>query len=268
MPEPTPAIDPATGKPVVPPPEPQKVSITVDELTSLKSAAAKLDVFEKMGPSFGAPAPAPAAPAGPSLADQVKDIDTKIESLDAKIDEAASNQKPISKLLRQRDDLNAKRIRLQIQHEDINPRMSAGIQTLNDLTSEIVKGQMPYLDIVKKEYDSFLNNIPEESRASLQARQMAYNLACGQNMDKIIAAKKEEFLREATPNPATPQTSSGRGKDTSGADIPEPKDILGEGAMQALKEKGQTADDYYRRLGYAGYTDWWEKTGKEYFATT
>ena len=36
--------------------------------------------------------------------------------------------------------------------------------------------------------------------------------------------------------------------------------------MQALKEKGQTVDDYYRGMGrgYTGYEDWYNKVGKKY----
>jgi hypothetical protein len=264
---PDPAIDPETGKPTEP--TPQQMTVTIEELTDLKAKAAKLDVFEKLGPNLGAHQvpQAPAAPAGPTLSDQVKDIDTQVSALDAKIDEAVLEQKPVSKLMRQRDELNAKRIRLQIQHEDINPRLSAGMQTLNDLTSEIVKGQMPYIDIVRDDYEANLNSIPVDSRASLQARQMAYQMAIGKNMSKVLEAEKEKILREAAPTQTTPATTTGRGKDSKGNQIPEPKELLGEGAIMALKEKGQSVDDYYKNMGYDSYADWYEKTGRDYFGS-
>jgi len=35
--------------------------------------------------------------------------------------------------------------------------------------------------------------------------------------------------------------------------------------MRALRVKNQTVDQYYTGLGYKGWKDYWEKTGKEYF---
>lgn len=249
MPDPNPNIDPTTGEPITLKPDQTLVTIPKDEWDTLK---AKLDVFDKLGPALTArqePA-APAAPAGPSLADQVSGLDKEIDTIDDQIDSAIQNQQSIKALARKRDSLSAKRLRLQIQHEDIQPVISSGINTIDQLSAEITRGKMPHYELVKTEMDQILKGLPAEQRMSPQVRQLAYETAVGKNMDKILTAEREKVLRE-TEAQAALDPAHGR-KPTGAEDVPKAKDVLGPGGIAAIREKGETIDGHFQRRGYKG----------------
>ena len=263
-----PIIDPATGKPKEKgngdPPPGDFVQISTDEWATVK---ARLDTFEKMGFNVQPPqAATPPAPSGPSFDDQVKTLDSGIEAFDVQIDKAVEEGKPMTALLRERDKLTQQRIRLQIKHEDIDPAFSQGIDTINQLSETVTRAQMPHLDLVKQDYEAALNSMPADQRMNPKIRQGAYNIAVGQNVAKIIDAENEKKLRKQNepdpPPPGSNSRSSGGDQDT----VPKPEDVLSRDTMRALNLKGQTADDYYKTLGYKNWDDYWTKTGKEYFA--
>ncbi len=262
-PELEPTIDPATGKPKVGDNEDKLVQIPAEEWGNIKG---RLDTFEKMGFNVQPPqAATPPAPSGPSFDDQIKTLDSGIEAFDVQIDAAVKEGNPMSALLRERDKLTQQRIRLQIKHEDIDPAFSQGIDTINQLSETVTKAQMPHLDLVKQDYEAALNSMPADQRMNPKIRQAAYNIAVGQNVTKIIDAENEKKLRkQADPDPPAPGSSSrssGNDQDT----VPKPEDVLSRDTMRALNLKGQTADDYYKTLGYKDFGEYWVKTGKEYF---
>jgi hypothetical protein len=259
---PEPIIDPETGKPKeggTNNPEPKKIEVDEADWAKLN---ARLDVFEKMYTPQGTPQKQQASQ-GPSLSDQVAKIDADIDALDDQIDDAVQNQKPIKSLTRKRDELNAKRLRLQIQTEDIAPLRDVGLSTMGELTGQFARTNMPHLEIVKDDYQKFLSQMTPDQRVLPKAYEMAYNYAVGQNVDKILEKQKEVVLREATTQSALDATNSTRYMDKEGKEIPKPEDLLGPGAMAALKEKGQSVDQYYKTLGYEGWSDYYQKN-KEY----
>ena len=267
-----PKIDPITGKPVDGNGEgggdAPKVEIPVAELENLKG---RLDAFEKMGAGgqFGQPAqPAPAAPAqpaGPTVADQVKEIDDQIAALNTQIDEATTNAKPVSALLGQRDELNLKKTRILV-NEDIAPALATGVQTIEQLSERVTSGDMPHLSLVKEDFDAALQNLTPEQRMNPEVRKQVYNLAVGQNMDKIVAAKEEEILRKASEQQTSePPGGNARTTNAGSATTPKPEDVLSRGALTAISAVGKTPDEYYKSRGYEGWSDFWEKRGKEYF---
>ena len=259
-----PVIDPKTGKPTEPPatPAPDMVQIPATEWNGIKQ---RLDAFERGGMRFNQPAPAP-IPQGPSFVDQIRTIDQQIEGLNTKIDEAVTNNKPVSRLLNERDQLAHKRTRMQIKYEDIDPAMNAGIQTIDQLTDAVTRGSMKHLDLVKDDFDSALNNLTPEQRMNPKMREAAYQIACGKNMDKIMAAQREEILRDAAAAPNnSPPNSNSRSADAQPAGVPQPKDVLSKDSMNAIKSKGISVDQYYQKLGYSNWADFWEKRGKGYF---
>lgn len=269
---PDPIIDPKTGQtrvdqqggaPPDPNAQPQMVTIDANEWNNMKT---RLDSFERgfqAGKQVQPPAQ-PVQPSGPSFSDQIAEIDTQINALNTKIDEAVQNGKPVSKLMTDRDVLAHKRTRMQIKHEDIDPAFAAGVQTIDQLSDEITRGQMPHLSIseVKQEYDKALSNLTPEQKMNPQMRQMAYRMAVGkpENMQKIMDIQKEEILRSASQPPDDPPPSNSR---TSGAGdqgvIPKPENFLSKAALDAISYKGITVDEYFRRMGHEGYEDWYRK---------
>lgn len=262
-----PIIDPITGKPKeggnnAPPGNGQFV-ISAEDWGNIKG---RLDTFEKMGYGSQQHAPTPAAPAGPTFNDRIKDLDTDIEALSGKIDEAVANGKPVSALLNARDKLTSSRLRLQIKHEDIDPAFAQGIETIDQLSDTVTRAQMPHIDLVRKDYDAALSSLPPEQRMNPKMRQAAYNIAVGQNVSAIISAENEKNLRKSAdgdpPAPGDNSRSSGGGdKDI----VPKPEDVLSRDTIKALRSKGQSADDYYKSMGYKDWPDYWTKTGKAYF---
>lgn len=264
-----PTIDPATGKPT----EGADVktspsTVSVEEFNQLKG---KLDAFEKgFGGQFGQQqqaAPTPSAPSGPSFDDQISNLDNQIKAFDAQIDEAVADGKPVSSLFRKRDTLTSEKTRLTVKYQDLDPALSQGIQAIDYLTDKVTRNDMPHLDVVKDSFETNLRDLPANQRMNPQVRQAAYKIAVGENIDKILEAKKEEVLRSAAAEPAGDVSGeNGRGKGAGGKDdIPTPQEVLGTEAMQALKTKGITVDEYYKKLGYEDWSDFYEKKGKGFF---
>jgi hypothetical protein len=258
---PNPVIDPGTGKPTEP--EVAKVEINADEWRKAQDAMAKLDVFERMNYN-PTQTPAPSKPSGPTLADQLADFESRIDTLDDQIDAASSEGQPTKALRKQRDALAAEKIRLQIRHEDIAPIREIGLNTMSQLTGELSRQKMPHFELVKDDFNKLINSLPPEQRVSSEVHKWAYDTAVGQNFDKLVAAEREKILRETATQAAVDTTNASRYTGKDGKEIPKPEDVLGSGAIHALREKGQSVDDYYRSLGYSGWADHYEKNIEYY----
>ena len=164
-------IDPATGKPKEPTaqtnepkvnPETGKLEIDPVEFAKLTT---KLDVFERA--NLGTPQPVQPNPQptqqGPTLAERVSEIDKELDKIDDAIDEAIQNQRSVKELNRKRDALTSKRITLQIEHEQINPLRNFGIEVMTQHTSELSKGKMPHIDLVRDDFDNILRGLDQKS---------------------------------------------------------------------------------------------------------
>lgn len=256
------SVDPATGKPIVNDAAnpPKVIQLTEDEWTKMNQ---RLDAFERT--SFNAnnrPPQPPAAPPGPTVADQLSTIDADLAKLDEQIDSQIEVGKGVSKLMRQRDTLNAKRLRLQIKSEDIDPALSEGVRTIDYLSAEISRGKMPHYDVVKDDMESALANMPASQRMNPEVRQMAYNMAVGQNIDKIADIQKEQILRESADSLAagTPPGNNGRNGQRGGEDIPKAEEFLSQTSLDAISSAGKTPDEYFRRQGFEdGFAGWYKK---------
>jgi len=264
MPEQKPVIDPTTGKPVEPPAnDPPMLSVPAEEWGAIKG---KLDTFEKMGARFDQPPPvAPAAPAGPTFSDQVKEIDGQIGVLNTQIDEAIKGGQGVSALLTERDTLTHKRTRMQIKHEDIDPAMALGVETIDQLSAELARGKMKHYDLVKDDVEDALKGLPAEQRMNPQMRQAAYDIAVGKNIDKILEAQKEELLRKPTDGEGGGEPPASKVRGAGDDTLPKPEDILSRQAIAAIRAKGVTVDEYYKKLGHPeGWKGHFEKHKSHY----
>lgn len=263
MPEPT--IDPMTGKPKIEPPPtaPPPNYVPQSDFDALRQ---RLDVFEQVGLQQQQ-RDVYSPPAGPSFDDQIADFDKKLEALDTQIDKAVEDGNAVSRLLRERDKINSARVRLEVNRE-FDPKFAAGVETIDFLAGEVTRRKMPHYDIVKDDVERHLKSLPANQRMNPQVRQAAYQLAVGQNVDKIVAAKEEEVRRSVAENASmAPNGPNGRMSGGQGYSegVPDPKKILGSGAIAALKAKNVSVDQEYQRRGYVGWEDYWNKTGKKYF---
>ena len=147
-----------------------------------------------------------------------------------------------------------------------------GLDTMSQLTKEIVANKMPHLAIpeVKQSYDEMMKLLPPNMKANPEALQNLYTQAVGKNTNTILALKQEEWLRAQAESPATqdPGASGGARGGAVGAGangIPKPEDVLDKENIKAIRALGKTPDSYYQSMGYSGWADFWEKTGKDYF---
>lgn len=251
-----PVIDPVTGKPIEPQNTPPTVSVPAEEWGAMK---ARLDVFEKGGYNQQALA-APAAPTGPSTSDQIKELENQINTLDQQIDTNVIAGKGVSDLMKKRSTLDRQITRIQIKSEDIDPMMSAGMHSIDLLSSEVSKGKMKYFDIVKSDYEALLGSIDANQRSSLEVKQKIYDIAVGQNIDKIMAAQKEEILRQGHDNANNPPPGNNGRNNQDDGDTPKVETILSRDALNAIKSRGMSVDDYYKKRGFKeGWKGYFEK---------
>ena len=203
--------------------------------------------------------------------ERITQIDVELKDLAGKADDAVYQGKGVGDLMTRQNQLYAERGELQgqILTQTSDPRLDAGIQTLDALSTEITSGKMPHLAIaeIKGRYDHYIGQLAPEQRMNPEAKMGAYNLAVGENQKKIDELNKQVWLREAE-EAATQDPPGGPGSRTPGTPggPPTPEQVLSPEALKTIKgSRQQTPDNYYRSLGYEGWDDYYEKN-KEYLA--
>jgi len=201
---------------------------------TIQNVTAKLDVFDKMGPNFGQPAAptVPAAPSGPSVDEQVADLDTQIDTLEDEMEAAYKDDKPTKEIRKKINNLIEKKASLR-NDARFNQFAQQGLGMISQLTDSITSGKMPMLSKVpevKREYDRIISNMAVEQRANPASLKAAYDLACGTNIDKIREVEREEWQRDLTEGKIEVQLPgmSAPGKITTLHNPPPPKVNIGE----------------------------------------
>ena len=159
----------------------------------------------------------------------------------------------------------------QILSNQADPRLDAGFQTLDALSTKVISADMPHLILpeVKARYDHYVGQLLPEQRMNPEAKMGAYNLAVGENLAIINEAAKQEWLRE-TEDGAQTQDNAGGGAvrdhdgGAGGGGVPTPEDVFSPEALKSIKSsRHRNAEDYVRSLGYEGWEDYVEKN-KDY----
>lgn len=261
------------------PPEPKYV--TEEQFNSIKgqldSVAQSLERFQTAAEAHppyqqtSTPA-APAADPHEGTKARIAAIDNELKELAEKAESAGYSGKGLGEVMTRQNQLFTERGELQGQMlaSRVDPRMEAGIYTLDALSTEITSSKMPYLSVpeVKDRYSHYIGQLSPEQRMNPQAKIGAYNLAVGENQTKIEEIKRQQWLREAeeaaTQDPAS-GGSSGRSAGAGTPGIPRPEDVLSPQALKTIKGSRQhEPDSYYRSLGYGGWEDYYTKN-KDYF---
>ncbi len=256
------SVDPATGQPVDPAANGDPAAVETVPKADFDALKNRLDAFEKgfqVGGQRAQQPAQPAQPSGPTLDDQLKEINGEVAKLNDQIDEAVKDGKPISALMSKRDELVQRGTRITIKAQDIDPFMNIGITALDQLSDRVTRGDMPHLDLVKDDFDEAIAQLDPQYRMNPQFRTMAYNVAVGKNVTKIMEAEKEKILREAAqPNNDEP-TAGSRAEGSQGDQTPKPEDVLSADALNSIASVGKTPDTYYQGMGYKGWEDYYEK---------
>lgn len=242
------------------------VTVSREEFDAMRR---QISDFERRMTTAYNPNPPPQKSQGPSYDDRINAIESEIEKIDNQIAKKAEDGEPWNDLMKKRSKLDRQITRLEIQRDEIDPFKQAGMNTLNQITDKISRPDMKYYDVVKDDYQQILNeNLTDSQRADPGLRQQAYLLAVGRNQDKIIQMEIEKSNR-TTAASAPDSTGAGRNQKKTatyeGHEIPNWSDLHSKGALKALKEKGITPDEEYKRRGYkGGWADYYLKHKHRY----
>jgi hypothetical protein len=230
---------------------------------------------------FASPQPAqPSAPPGPTetekLQSQLREKQAELSRLNKQFEDAYSSAQPVGDIMAKKDAISAEisEIRSELKWR---PRLDAleqtGGQALEQLTDTVTRGQMPYLSDpdVKRTYEETMKQIPQQYRSDMRVRKQAYDAAVGANHEKLFEARLQEAARKAADDPpggTQEPGAAGSGRQHSsggGPSIPDPKEVLSSDNLAAIRASGKTVESYYKSLGYEGWADFYEKTGREFF---
>ena len=199
-------------------------------LGSITETLGYLRAAAERGPS----SPAPAVPAGtPISAVQFAEA---VQNGDAAVIDAYHRQ--------MRDNWES---------ELVTPLRNTGLGAIADLTRDTTVSRLPYYTRFKKDIDAYVNSLPPQMRLSPAVYKTAHDAVVGANAETLLTEAREAAIRQAadpTPDSARGGARPGR---MSGADkVPSVAELMGADAEAALAAKGQTPDDYAKKLGYAG----------------
>jgi hypothetical protein len=131
--------------------------------------------------------------------------------------------------------------------------------------TEIVAGQaaaLPHYKDYEKEIRGYMAQLPPEAQANFGTWKLAHDAVVGQHKDEIVSREIEaerRRSRDAAANPNLPgsgQQAAGGGTEQK---VPQVEDWGGAEARSELHSKGQTEDEFAKKLGYKSWNDYMEK---------
>jgi len=171
------------------------------------------------------------------------------------------------KLNKRQTEITAKRMVQQLRTETIDPMIeqynTVGLPILGSHTRTLTSARMPYYDVpeVKATTEEILGKLTPAQRASEEGVLYAYNQACGQHVQAVIAHDRKAVERETL---AGLSDGGGRvttrGRSMRDAHVPQPEDLGGDDARRAADAKGG-GDVLAIKLGYKNWNDYMEQTG-------
>lgn len=155
----------------------------------------------------------------------------------------------------------------ELRRTEIDPLRQSGFTAVQGIVQEQVKGFMPYYDRFRKEIDEYIQAMPDDAKLNPKVYIMAHNAVVGMHHKELADEAVEAAIRKASEPPkadAPPSSRSGRSTGAPGTGgIPDPEDVFGRDAMDALATLGRTPDQHAKSLGYKDYKDYYEKAMKE-----
>lgn len=251
----------ASSEPVASSPAPEKAAapiFTAEQISQLGAAMAKGIVSAVPPPPAPVEAPPVAiAPPGPSSAE----LQVNIDQLDAQIDQAVQEGKPIRMLVSQRDQLRDQKFDL----ERVQPLRLAGANAINELNLDRVRTQDKYFRRYEKEIMTILRPLITNGQAlTKEMVDQAVIHVKGRHAEEVADMILEERTRQARLGEEPPMPGSTNGR--SRAQQPRTPDTIrerfgigGEEAFRAKLNKGYTEDSFARRLGHKDKADWFAK---------
>ncbi len=223
----------------------------------LANMGRKLDVFEQAVNLSGVNRQ-PAAPAGPTVEQQLAAVDEEIIALDDLIDKAYEEEKPTAALRRKQLSLVERKseIRLAAMSQSLEQR---GVGMFEQITNTVMTPQLPMLKYptVKREYEALLAQMTPNMRANPAALKNAYSMAVGMHIDEVMSLQAEETTRAAAaaaaggqvPRSSRRQEAVGAGGGNGDGDV-SPEEHFGPDAVVALQSVGRSLDRVAQAFGF------------------
>lgn len=181
----------------------------------------------------------------------------------------------VDKMEKIREKAREERLRREHKREmdSLRGELSQGTEILSQLSFEVNKSKMPHYDVLEKEMQAALAQLPANQRANPVAVQSVYNYVAGspEGLAKIENKWKESFLRQQSQeDPPGPGTGSSReGASGSSTGVPPPEKLLSKDNLDALAAAGKTpqqwADEQVRRNRCKDYEEYYETVWKPYY---
>ena len=157
--------------------------------------------------------------------------------------------------------------------ERVGPQLTEGARAISQLSSSVLRSEMPFYDDLKDEIEAELGKATPEQRANPDLMRAAYHYVVGRNTDKIIDLEMQRRLRQGeVVIPGTPGTGAGdrqqgaaEGQGAAGEAAPPYTEVLSKDSVDALKAVGKTGDDYARSLGYKNWSDYYNTMHKPFY---
>jgi hypothetical protein len=229
------------GQAETPPAAPEPKFVTSDQLSELN---AKLNgQFEQINHGFQAllnaqrqgPAPAP--------------------MVEEDLDEALAGGEDVGSVLKKAMGQLERRI----VNQYIAPIQNEGMKTIAQLSERVVRGEMPYYDLLKDKMAPVLSGMDPALSMKPEVIKHVYDNMVGQNITKIVGMEIEKQIRAKVGGGKTQDTGeTGR---VTGSKERTFDDVFGKESLDAIRHlKGNPdPDEFAKRLGYKDAKDYLAK---------
>lgn len=179
---------------------------------------------------------APTAPAGPNFAE---------------INEAIAEGRGAERIA----EIVERTVRAQVGAavaEHVDPLRTVGLSNMEQLARAQALSSKKHAKKYEREINALMQPLDPGSKSSVDAWNKAYAMAVGLHADELEKEAVEAAVRQYSAQRVESSPQSGSAPvDDDGTPLPTMEDAFGKEWIHALAEKGQTADDWARKAGYA-----------------
>jgi len=147
------------------------------------------------------------------------------------------------------------------EREKLAPMREAGVASISQISQTIASKDLKYYKRYEKEINQYLSTVNPELRMQPQMIQLAYKAVLGDHIDEIENEVREQTIRSRAADNSQDTAGATRAIRKQGT-MPTAQEEFGDSAHAALKQVGRDEDHMARRMGYASWADYREKTKK------
>jgi hypothetical protein len=145
--------------------------------------------------------------------------------------------------------------RERLVREEIAPLRTQGLQAISSLTQDAVLSQKAHYDRFREEINDVIGRTDPTLRTRRETYEAAYRIVVGAHTDELVDEAREAALRGPKEVASEPGGRSGRIAGRGGPTLTV-VESMGADSDAALRAKGQTGEDFARRLGYKSWADY------------